>query len=557
MLIGYGCENFRAFEYANLDIKPITILLGANGVGKTSLLQIPLLFQQTANSSSREYRSPLKIHGHSVGFGDALNIIYKHNESEACSLSIKFTDEELVSLVRGRLLSEYQSYIIELGEFAQYQMIRQSDDSKSYSSPRYINILGDLRRQRNHKSPPTLENIEAVLSILKEVEGDLDLSEWLSFRPSPFSFFGRYGKKRSGKGVISPDNIRATYDFLMRLRSINPTCFTVEFGFSVKPGEGEIRKLESREIKLYFDNTLFISLRAPRSAKTISVTSDLLTKEETASLAIDLAGALDLQAPVFHILRPDDGPSESHMRDIVLSVLRRALSSLEQSFRSDMINHVGPLRAYPKRYYFLDIAATGSPQGDSLVELLRENVKLRDEVNSWLARFGIKIDVEQYREVIHRLAVNRENLGFDLDITDVGFGLSQVLPVITQSFLAKPGSITVIEQPEIHLHPNMQADLADLFISVVNKGQAGEPKPNLIIETHSEYLLNRLRRRIAERAISSDDVALYFVERDRAVGEVKSHVRRVEISSAGAFEWPLEFFENTLEDTLQFLELQE
>ena len=108
------------------------------------------------------------------------------------------------------------------------------------------------------------------------------------------------------------------------------------------------------------------------------------------------------------------------------------------------------------------------------------------------------------KDIIHQIVVKQNSL--DLDITDVGFGVSQVLPVIIQGFLSKERSITLVEQPEIHLHPKMQADLADLFIDIaINKNvKKGSSSKYLIIETHSEYLLKRLRRRISENKISAD-----------------------------------------------------
>jgi len=74
---------------------------------------------------------------------------------------------------------------------------------------------------------------------------------------------------------------------------------------------------------------------------------------------------------------------------------------------------------------------------------------------------------------------------------DVGFGISQVLPIIVQGFLSKDDSITIIEQPEIHLHPMMQSDLADLFIDVIESTTTNGKI--LFIETHSESILKRLR----------------------------------------------------------------
>ena len=86
-----------------------------------------------------------------------------------------------------------------------------------------------------------------------------------------------------------------------------------------------------------------------------------------------------------------------------------------------------------------------------------------------------------------------------VDLPDVGFGISQVLPVLVQCFYAPPGSIILMEQPEIHLHPSAQSALADVMIDVINSRENGADRNiQLIIETHSEHFLRRLQRRIAE-----------------------------------------------------------
>jgi predicted ATPase len=90
-----------------------------------------------------------------------------------------------------------------------------------------------------------------------------------------------------------------------------------------------------------------------------------------------------------------------------------------------------------------------------------------------------------------------------VDLPDVGFGVSQVLPVLVQCFYAPPGSIILMEQPEIHLHPSAQAALADVMIDVINSRENGKDRNiQLIIETHSEHFLRRLQRRIAENTVS-------------------------------------------------------
>ena len=130
-------------------------------------------------------------------------------------------------------------------------------------------------------------------------------------------------------------------------------------------------------------------------------------------------------------------------------------------------------------------------------------------------------------------------------IADVGFGISQLLPIITKSMTLKNSSI-LIEQPEIHLHPALQAELGDLFIN----SALGEQKNTFLIETHSEHLILRILRRIRETAegslrddltpITPNDVAVVYVQ----PGENGSKVIEIPVTEDGDFaeKWPNGFF---------------
>ena len=560
MLTGYSCKNFRAFRDASIEVRPLTIILGANGVGKTSLLQIPLLLQQTLNSTTKDYRSPLKIHGSNLSFGDAINIFHNQDSDNLCALSLDFVDEELRSTIADRLIAEYESYIEDFGDYLHFVTIRSDRKKKIKLDTADLEILTDYSDKRRQKPSNKIDFTESILSVIKTLEKSLDLSEWYNFRPAPFRLNAAFGRRRFKGSKVKFSDIRATYDFLRHISSYSSNDFKINFELRSQEVEKDVSTLGLCGLQLFMDGKLFIDLNRPENKTEIVLKSDIIETKQLEYINKDLADCISFDSTIFNVLKNEIGGVEgsqiNHVRDIVLLILSKAISSIEKSFSPEMVSHVAPLRAYPKRYYFLDVAATGSTQGDNIVELLRENPELRAEVNEWLSKFDINVNVEQFREIIHRLTVKRDNLGFELDITDVGFGLSQVLPVITQSFLAHDSSLALIEQPEIHLHPNMQADLADLFISASRVGRDEISGPRLVVETHSEYLLNRLRRRIAEGKISSQDVAIYFVERGRN-GDTSSTVRRVEIASGGAFEWPIEFFESTIEDTVEFLALQE
>lgn len=224
-----------------------------------------------------------------------------------------------------------------------------------------------------------------------------------------------------------------------------------------------------------------------------------------------------------------------------------------------MINYVSPLRAHPKRYYFLDRAKINTVldtlDGNSLTEILKENDSIKSKVNEWLMKFNISVNVATLEDVIHKLKVRQNNLS--LDITDVGFGISQVLPVIVQGFLSSANSLTIIEQPEIHLHPKMQADLSDLFIDIIYD-EKKKPFKFLIIETHSEYLLKRLRRRMAEGKISPKNVSIYFFcAEDDSNEESANRIEEKIIGNEGGFEWPKNFYSGELlKDTTEFIKRQ-
>ncbi len=136
-----------------------------------------------------------------------------------------------------------------------------------------------------------------------------------------------------------------------------------------------------------------------------------------------------------------------------------------------------------------------------------------------------------------------------VDLPDVGFGISQVLPVLVQCFYAPPGSIIVMEQPEIHLHPNAQSALADVMIDVINSRENGEDRNiQLVIETHSEHFLRRLQRRIAENADLQQKVSAYFAN----IAETPATLEALQIDMFGNIRnWPENFFGNEMEDVTE------
>ena len=133
-----------------------------------------------------------------------------------------------------------------------------------------------------------------------------------------------------------------------------------------------------------------------------------------------------------------------------------------------------------------------------------------------------------------------------VDLPDVGFGISQVLPVLVQCFYAPPGSIVIMEQPEIHLHPRAQSALADVMIDVISSREHGADRNiQLIVETHSEHFLRRLQRRIAEEKVSREKVSAYFAN----VSRTPATLDALQLDECGnILNWPEHFFGDEMGD---------
>ena len=158
--------------------------------------------------------------------------------------------------------------------------------------------------------------------------------------------------------------------------------------------------------------------------------------------------------------------------------------------------------------------------------------------------FAVKQVAEGRKE--YEVLVKTHTGAPEVKITDVGFGVSQVLPALVQAFYCPPNSTVWMEQPEIHLHPQVQAELADVFISAVQARENGRARNmQLIIESHSEHFLNRLQRRIAEEKVAPSDVAVYFAR--RVAGATK--LEPLQLNLYGEIEnWPENFFGDEMAD---------
>ena len=252
------------------------------------------------------------------------------------------------------------------------------------------------------------------------------------------------------------------------------------------------------------------------------------------------------------------------------------LSDLELAYENlmDRIYYLGPLRDHPERQYYwsgaspADVGHRGEFAIHAILAATAQGEKRRlkkrawsqpfeKTIAHWLKELGL-IDRFHMEEIgtgsnLYQARVTANSSRTSTTLTDVGFGISQVLPVLVLLYYVPNHSVILLEQPEIHLHPAVQSRLADLFLCV-----AKQRKLQVIVESHSQHLLQRLQRRVAEGevqvpgkgpsfpfGISSDDVRLYFSSVSNGVANLED----LQLNKWGEIQnWPDGFFGDEMEE---------
>ncbi|PKO89783.1 MAG: hypothetical protein CVU18_02985 [Betaproteobacteria bacterium HGW-Betaproteobacteria-12] len=216
------------------------------------------------------------------------------------------------------------------------------------------------------------------------------------------------------------------------------------------------------------------------------------------------------------------------------------------------VEYVGAMRVPPSRTYLYTgerrqkVGASGEHALTMLaMDSIRRGKKsrgIRQSVVKWLTLAGIASDIrivplsDRYFEIHVQHPITKEYANF----ADVGYGNSQVIPVLVAGLNSASGSTFIVEEPEIHLHPKAQAELGDFFLDLRKRGVQS------IIETHSEHLIVRLQKHIASGELSPDDINVYYVN---PAPDGKELVK-LELDKRGVFktDWPGGFFPERLKE---------
>lgn len=203
----------------------------------------------------------------------------------------------------------------------------------------------------------------------------------------------------------------------------------------------------------------------------------------------------------------------------------------------------GPVRTKPLRTYDpTDVTSQseGAHVPSRMAQLSRTHPEEWDRTKAEINRFGSNSGL--FKEIeVRRLGkgdsdpfqINVSINGPRRNIVDVGYGVSQAIPIIFELATRTPEEIYMLQQPEVHLHPQAQAALGSYIVSNLH-----EEDGTIIVETHSDYLIDRVRRHIRDGDIAKEDVSLLYFER----GDFTSTIHNIKISDAGEITSPPESY---------------
>lgn len=567
MLTSLEIENFKGIAARQrIDFAPLTLLFGANSAGKSTILQALLYLHELIERGSADV-DRTELGGNVLELGGFARLVHRHEDRRAIVLRAEFaTPGDLERF--GRDLLEFPFPDLE-------------DEIQSA----WLELTLRCRRTAIFRGPL----IDRVVVGVNGIE-------------EPLVRLENAASLRTNEPLYAQVNF--THPLLAPLRSTHPELWTaLEARQPWRDEVPEALKEERQQFEANVEAMAEIALSRDLLERALGADADLgdvaevrwrpyfaVARSRMGALpgyveslrvlsASDLEGDREEVARL-HRLAPSDeiqGRIESLESSIAIRELatRNVRTLLEMivlgttaqlaSFLRDA-QYIGPLRTIPPRGFLYERAGRITSWADGLAAwdlLLADRLTLVERTNLWLKRLGTGCqvvvqqlfdrgaDAEELSDghvdkAVRRLLLDPGDGSLVLP-SEVGAGISQIIPVVVAAVEGRLG-LTLVEQPEIHVHPAIQVGLGDLFIEAVTTEGRGR---NLLIETHSEHLILRLLRRIRQATeedrrdevpvFSKDNLSVLHVER-RPDGV---QVRRLRVDDRGEFmdRWPNGFFD--------------
>lgn len=529
MKLAYAIENIRRIrDFPEIELRPITVLVGRNSAGKSTFLRsLPLIRQSLETRSS----APILWYGDLVDFGD-INVAVGENENER-QAAFRFT----ISNVRG--INRANLYYHD--EYYQHRGVVQVE----CVSIRYL--IGAI------EDTTVLNSIE-----VKIPDEDIDIL---------FNFRSHQGS--DDEIIINgthADFLPKTYNLIRMNRNLfSPPRFILK---SMEKEGGANRLLRPAGVLA----EVLVNAFSNQASKALSdrtlgrearrVLSENRFDSSTISKLQDTSSTVTFKKIYQHLL----SNKKSKFKTQVFSIQRLArvfsvLEILEDQLTEYFLNvgYLEPVRAASERFYrkqeleVSEIAPNGANFPMFLASLAPREL---DRFSKWVEEifgYGVKVHETSGHISVQVLSDKRS-----VNVTDTGYGVSQILPVLGMIWWAQHRSpisriprqrrsslrTLAIEQPELHLHPAHQAKLADVFVAANRIIVDGDTQPGirLVIETHSEALIHRLGELVEEGKVSSSEIQIViFSAQDDLSSPTEVSLARFDDTGA-LTDWPFGFF---------------
>ena len=549
MLHALELENFKAFgKRARIPFAPITLIFGENSAGKSTILQALYLLKQTLEN--RDTGAPLHPRSENaiIDLGSFQEMIFDHNLEQFLSVrvetTIDITDTLHLSYKRDEIAIEFSFEMLSAKKEIRLDQIGVYHGKSSKCIAKFRPSHRTIDPQKVWVASFFDDSYRHSLSKLVEAK-----CSWLTKATEYWRPEFEWCKENKEKILRDFEERKSHVKQLLELRIGHEKASDEQKhpDAALLPETDELQgHLDSLNIDLEFFSSDFnlkdyISKRHSNEMNTVLGVQRFLpvgvVREERGSSITEPISLLSRRFDTFDAMVFD-----------VTEFVMAAARALERTLRS--LFPIRPFRTPAERYY----SFTGtSPQdvgyrGDLLPDLLFRYPELVGEANEWLKRLdiGYEIKVEPVETDSGdlyqiRLIDMRRKKPVNVALPDVGFGISQLLPFIVQSLVAEEQIIS-IEQPEVHVHPKLQADLGELLAAAIKKDRPNQ----FIVETHSEHLILRLQRLVRKQQIKPEDVSVIYVSR----GPEGAKAERLRLDEEGDFidEWPNGFFAERLRE---------
>ena len=436
MIESIRTHNFKSFDDLNIDLKPITLFLGPNNSGKSSILSILRILVQTLESN--DISIPLLLDGILGDFGTYKDIVFGNNTKRNICVELSFKTFDIKNIK------------------ANYQENPEWNEIHDKKFGFRVNFgYRSKRREIVLKGLEILKNGQSLIKTKYSEESERQLLESI--------------------GEINiPIAIKSSISDYLRFHNFLPR------GLLLYPEK------DNSPVKKFYDVTIRDLIRD------MSICSSDILRE---LLSVEYIGAMRVP------------PKRTFL---YTGERRRRVGSNGESAGS--------------------IIALDDARGGSKSKNILHNVSL------WMekAQIASAIKINTISDRHYELKLKHPITNEEQNLADVGFGSSQIMPVLVGGYNLPQGSTYIVEEPEIHLHPRAQSELGEFLLDLYNRNVQS------VIETHSEYLILRLQQYVAEGKIPPDHIKIYYVYAKNG----KKTATPLDLDKSGRFiqKWPEGFF---------------